>query len=189
MNLFIDTISREGIIIIFDNKRKIKIKIILNIKWNESSKLIPSIDLLLLKNNLQYKQIANICVVNWPWSFTWIRTTVLTVNTINFVTNNNITPISYFELFYYYPIVKSSSKRDCFLKKDIKSEIEIIKNEDLINYFKENNISKVYWELNADIIIGEKIFEKINYENIINKIKFQDFKEITPLYIKKPNIS
>lgn len=189
MNLFIDIISREGNIIIFDDNRKIKDKIILNIKWNESSKLIPMIDLLLLKNKLKYKQIENIVVVNWPWSFTWIRTTVLTINTINFITKNNITPISYFELFDNYPIVKSSSKRDSFLKKNLESEIEIIENEKLINYLKQNNINKIYWEVNKDTFSFIEIFEKIDYENIISKIKFRGFKEITPLYIKKPNIS
>jgi hypothetical protein len=68
----------------------------------------------------------------------------LTINTINFITKNNITPISYFELFDNYPIVKSSSKRDSFLKKNLESEIEIIENEKLINYLKQNNINKIY---------------------------------------------
>lgn len=189
MNLFIDTISSEWNIILFDNNREIKNRIILNLKWNESSKLISNIDELLKSNNLEYQNLDNIVVVNWPGSFTWIRTTVLVVNSINFIIKKNITPISYFDLFKNYPIIKSSSKRDCFLKKDENSKIEVISNEELLNYLNKGHISDVYWEIDKEVFSLVKIFEKIDYENIISEIEFKDFKEITPLYIKKPNIS
>jgi hypothetical protein len=65
-------------------------------------------------------------------------------NTINFVINKNMTSLSFFDLFNNYPIVKTSSRRDCFIKKDETSEIEIIKNEDLKQYLKEKNINKIY---------------------------------------------
>jgi hypothetical protein len=65
-------------------------------------------------------------------------------NTINFVINKNMTSLSFFDLFNNYPIVKTSSRRDCFIKKDKTSEIEIIKNEDLKQYLKEKNINKIY---------------------------------------------
>ena len=38
----------------------------------------------------------------------------------------------------------SNMVRDLFIKKSDISEIEIIPNEDLINYLKENNISEIY---------------------------------------------
>jgi hypothetical protein len=66
------------------------------------------------------------------------------VNTINFVINKQITSISFFDLFNNYPIVKTSSKRDCFIKKDKNSEIEIIRNDDLKQYLKENKINIIY---------------------------------------------
>lgn len=185
MYLFINPISKISSIILFNEKREIKDQENLEIKWNESSLLIPTIDSFLKKNNLNYFDIKNIVLVNWPWSFTWVRTAVLAINTINYITNNALTPIGYFELFDNYPIIKSSSKRDCFFKKDSKSEIEIIENEKLSNFFNENNINKVYWETDIENI---QIIEKIDYLNIIKTIELKDLKKLDPLYLKKPNI-
>jgi hypothetical protein len=43
-----------------------------------------------------------------------------------------MTAISYFDLHKTYPIIKASSKRDCFVQKDKDSKIEIIMNDILI---------------------------------------------------------
>jgi len=185
MNLFINTISKTSSIILFDEKREIIDQFDFEIKWNESSLLIPNIDSFIKKNNLNYFDIKNIILVNWPGSFTWVRTVVLAINTINFITKNNLTPISFFELFSNYPIIKSSSKRDCFFKKDISSEIEIITNENITNYIKENNIKQLYWESDIENL---QIIEKIDYLSIIKQIEFKELKKIEPLYLKKPNI-
>ncbi len=172
MNIFIDTISDTATILLFDNNRNIINKIQWIVKGNESSTLIPQIDKLLKTNNIDYKDLENIVVVNGPGSFTWVRTTVLAINSINYIINKNITAISYFDLFDTYPIVKTSSKRDCFVQKNKNSKIEIIPNDIL----KEQNISI------------EKI-EKVDYLSIIKKIKLDNKKQIEALYIKKPNIS
>lgn len=172
MNIFIDTISDTATILLFDNNRDIINKIQWIVKGNESSTLIPQIDKLLKTNNIDYKDLENIVVVNGPGSFTWVRTTVLAINSINYIINKNITAISYFDLFDTYPIVKTSSKRDCFVQKNKNSKIEIIPNDIL----KKQNISI------------EKI-EKVDYLSIIKKIKLDNKKQIEALYIKKPNIS
>ncbi len=185
MNLFINTISKNSIIILFNNNREILDKTIFEIKWNESSLLIPTIDQFLKKNKLNYNEIKNIVLVNWPWSFTWVRTVVLAINSINYITNNSLTPISYFELFKNYPIVKSSSKRDCFFKEKIDNNIEIILNQDIEKYLKEKNIKKIYWEAEIENV---EIIENIDYLSIIKEIKLENIKKIDPLYIKKPNI-
>lgn len=185
MNLFINTISKISSIILFDEKRDIIDQIDFEIKWNESSLLIPNIDSFIKKNNLNYFDIKNIVLVNWPGSFTWVRTVVLVINTINFITNNNLTPINFFELFPNYPIIKSSSKRDCFFKKNANEEIEIITNEEIERYLKENNIIQLYWESDIQNV---QIIEKIDYLSIIKQIKFKELKKIEPLYLKKPNI-
>lgn len=181
MNLFINTISTNSKFIIFDDNRKIKKEKTINIKWNESSRFIKELDLFLKENNLDYKGIKNIVLVNGPWSFTWVRTIVLAINSIIFITDNYLTPISYFDLFKDYPIIKSSSKRDSFFKKDKNSEIEIIKNEEI-----EKSYKKVFWEANIKNI---EILENIDYLSIIKNIKFKKLKKIEALYIKKPNIS
>jgi len=83
-------------------------------------------------------------VVNGPGSFTGVRTTVLIVNTINYIIHKKMTPISYFELFPGYPIIKTSSKRDYFFQKDSKSTISIIPNEELALLISKENIKKIY---------------------------------------------
>ena len=185
MNLFINTISKTSSIILFNEKREIIDQIDFEIKWNESSLLITNIDSFLKKNSLTYFDIKNIVLVNWPGSFTWVRTVVLVINSINYITNNNLTPISFFELFPNYPIIKSSSKRDCFFKKNKDSQIEIIPNDDISKYLTDNNIKTIYWESDIENV---EIIEKIDYLSIIEQIKFKELKKIDPLYLKKPNI-
>jgi len=189
MNLFVDAVSNNWILIIFDAERNILEEKELSIKWNESSSLIPLIDGFLKNNNLEYRDLDNIVVVNWPGSFTGIRTIVLWINTINYIIKKSITPLNYFDLFNKYPIVKSSSKRDCFFKKSQDSEIEIIENNALLELLNNLYINEIYWEINNDFLQEIKILDKINYSNIIKSVEFKNNDKIQPLYIKKPNIS
>jgi hypothetical protein len=55
-----------------------------------------------------------------------------------------MTAINYFELFINYPIVKSSSRRDHFVKINNNSDIEIIENELLEKQLNNDNIATVY---------------------------------------------
>lgn len=186
MNLFINTIAKKSYFWLFDKNKKLKDEIYFEIKGNESSLLLPKLEEFLNKNNLKYEQIENFILVNGPWSFTWVRTVVLAINTINFITKKSITPISYFDLFDDFPIIKSSSKRDSFFKKDKNSEIEIWGNEKIKKFLEENNIKILYWEWQIE---KTEILENIKYCDIINKIGLKDFRRVEALYIKKPNIS
>ena len=172
MNLFIDTISPIANVLIFNDNREIIDSINWNVKWNESSTLIPQIDKLLKDNKLDYPDLENIVVVNWPGSFTWVRTTVLAANTINYIINKNMTALSYFDLHKTYPIIKASSKRDCFVQRTKDSKVEIIMND----------ILESEW-------INIETIEKVDYLSIIKELKFDNKKQIEALYIKKPNIS
>lgn len=187
MNIFIDSISTTSYICIFDNNRKIIKDMYTQVKWNESSKLIPDINSFLEINNIEYKNIENIVVVNGPGSFTWVRTSVLIANTINFVIKKDMTALSYFDLFENYPIIKSSSRRDHFLQKLNTSDIEIIENNQLEQYFNENNITTIYGENSYDFE-NVDILEKIDYNRIIQELELKKYTKIEPLYIKKPNI-
>jgi hypothetical protein len=114
------------------------------------------------------------------------------MNTINYVIKKNLIPLSYFDLFSDYPIIKSSSKRDCFIQFKGDSEIEILKNEDVLQKLEESKIETIYGEINSDFFEGIKIVDKVDYESIIRKVKTQQGEKslkIEPLYIKKPNIS
>lgn len=189
MNLFINAVSKVWHLLFFDENKNILFEEKIEVAWNESSKLTQKIDDFIAKNNIEYKNIKNIVVVSWPWSFTWVRAICLIVNTISFAVWSKITDISFFDLFDKYPIAKSSSKRDLFVKYSKSDSIEIIKNEDFIKYLKTNNINKIYWDLN-DNIFGDdlKLDASINYSEIIKNIVFKDKTRIEPLYIKKPSI-
>lgn len=191
MNLFINAVSQYGILILFDEKRNIIAQHNITILGNESSLLIGHIDDFLKKNNCDYQQLQNFVVVNWPGSFTWIRTIVLAVNTMNYICHKYITPISFFDLFEKYPIIKNSSKRDIFVKYKKTSIISIVKNDDFIEYMKREKIDTIYWDLWNNMLksnIQEVIWD-INYSKILQNITFEKNKIIEPLYIKKPSIS
>lgn len=183
MNIFLNVVTSNWIIIIFDNSRQIIDSENISILWQESTTLIDIIDIFLSKNKLKYEDINNIVVVNWPGSFTWVRTIVLVVNTLSYIYKNIIlTPISYFDLFSNYPIVKISSKRDLFVKTDKNNIIEIISNEDFLKSFWFGIFEWEYvwnWEYNANV----------DYEKIIKNVWFSDKKQIEANYIKKPSIS
>jgi len=187
MNLFLDSISPKSALMLFNDERKILYKYFFDWKNNESTFLINEINNFLESKSISYTDLNNLIVVNWPGGFTWIRVIVLIINTINFVIKKNITTLSYFDLFDKYPIIKTSSKRDCFFKKNIDSKIEVLKNEEILNYIDLNKIKKIYW----DFFISDKILldDIPDYDNIIKNIIFNDYKIISPYYIKKPNIN
>ncbi len=184
MNIFLDTISAKNALILFDEKRNILDTHFFDVRLNESTLLIEEFDNFLKKNKREYTDLENIIVVNGPGSFTGVRTTVLLVNTINFVLKKNITTLTYFDLFEKYPMVKTSSKRDCFVKMTRESEIEIIQNEDLKEKLKW--IKVLYGDM---ILENIQINSQVDYEKIIKNISFQNQKIAEAFYLKKPNIS
>lgn len=193
MILFIDTISNPCFLWIFDEKKEKIDEIKYDIRWNESTTLINSIDSLIKKNKKTYKDIENIIIVNWPGSFTWIRTSVLVANTINFIIWKNISTIDYFSIIelnsdYSYPILKDSSKRDIFIKKQRNDKIETLDNENVLSYIKDNKIENIYWDSNniADFI---KVQTNIDYKKVLDKIDLKNEKLAQAFYLKKPNIS
>ncbi len=189
MNIFIDAINNPWKIILFDNNRKIIDFLDINLKRNESSWLMPKISQILKKNNLYYKNLENIVVINGPWSFTWIRSIILEINSINFIIKKNITTLSYFDLFDNYPIIKTSSKKDSFIKIDKNSPIKIIWNKNLKQELEKNKIKKIYWDLNKNLFENIEIINKIDYEKILKNLKFDTLKIAQSNYIKKPSIT
>jgi len=190
MNLFINAVSTNWYLALFDEKRDIIFDKNMQVLWNESEILINLLDDFLLLNHIWYSDLKNIVVVSGPGSFTWIRTICLLANTIAFANKDIfLTDISFFDLFELYPICKPSSKRDSFVLFTREWEVEILQNEDLSSILLEQNIKIVYGELNMDFFNDLEVIDNINYKNIIKKTVFKNKKQIEALYIKKPNIS
>ena len=190
MNLFINSVSTQGTLILFDTERNIVAEKHIQVLMKESSSLLSFIDTFIAENDIWYFDIANIVVVHWPWSFTGIRTVTLIVNSIAFAAPNiSITPISFFDLMDTYPMLKSSSKRDLFVKKSKTDKIEIVKNDDFLQYIWDNNINTIYWDVATDFLGNTHLEFSPNYKHIIENISFETHREISPLYLKKPNIT
>jgi tRNA A37 threonylcarbamoyladenosine modification protein TsaB len=64
MYLFLNAVSKNSILILFDVDRKIIDLENISILLQESSKLSPLIDNFLKKNNISYNEIENLVVVN-----------------------------------------------------------------------------------------------------------------------------
>ncbi len=186
MNLFIDTLSKVNVLIEFDEERNILNKYEFDVKLNESTRLIEEIDGFLKQINKSYSDIENFVVVNWPGSFTWIRTLVILINTINFVIKKNLTSLTYFDLFDTYPIIKASSKKDSFIKFWKNEEINILQNDEILNLLKNSDTKKIN---SCSIIEWFEVNLVPDYEKIIKNLKLDTKKIIQPFYLKKPNIS
>ena len=158
-------------------------------KWNESSTLIPKIDELLKKQDKTYTDLSHIIIVRWPGSFTGVRTSVLVANTLAYSLWIQITGLSFFDLFDNYPIIKASSRRDCFIQKSSESEIEILTNDTIQEYVASSNIQQLYGEIIDIFDDTVSVFDKIDYESILQHISLDTLDRIEPLYIKRPNIS
>ena len=93
------------------------------------------------------------------------------MNTINYIIKKNLIPISFFDLFHQYPIIKASSKRDCFIQREKNNKIEIMKNEDIFQKLEKNQIGCIYGEINSELFTSRKIVDKVDYQSIIDEIK------------------
>ncbi len=191
MYLFINAVSQDWVLILFNDKREIISQEEISILWNESSKFISILEDFIEKNSIEFSDIKNYIVVSWPGSFTWLRTIVLTVNTLAYIYGNSITDVNYFDLFSNYPIVKTSSKRDVFVKYEESDIIHIETNEALSFHCKETWYSVIYWDIQIDRLWNSKytLSSSIDYKKIIINIELLSKNIIEPLYIKKPNIS
>jgi tRNA A37 threonylcarbamoyladenosine modification protein TsaB len=66
MNLFLDTISSLGNILLFDHELQVVDNFSWGVKGIEISSIVPSVDAVLKKNKIDYPQLENIFVVNGP---------------------------------------------------------------------------------------------------------------------------
>ena len=188
MYLLFDGVSSHGYIGVFNSERLCFGEENFYIQWNESTKTIPVIDNFLKTNNIWYQNISNIIVVIGPGSFTGIRTISLVVNTLAYIFPHiRLTAISFFDLYAHYPILKSSSKRDLFVKYSKSATIEIVKNED---FYVSSDTKNIYWDVDIEKLTERYTLKNTpDYHTLVQNLNLRDDKRVAPTYIKKPNIS
>ncbi len=188
MILFFDGVSSSGYIWLFDSKKQEIAHDSFTITGNESTQTIPIIETFLQAQSVPYTDIQHIVAIVWPWSFTGVRTITLVLNTIAYIYPHiSLTGLSFFELFDTYPIFKQSSKRDVFAKYKKWDIITIVPNTFLDETYRDRPI---FWDIDTSLYTHiSTIHNKIDYTKILQNIVLSDAKRLSPLYIKKPNIS
>lgn len=188
MYLLFDGVSTRGYIGLFDTKRNCIAQEYLCVSGNESTQVIPVIHDFLESQNVSYTDIVNICCVVWPGSFTGVRTISLVINTLSYIYPHiRLTPMWFFDLYSDYPVVKSSSKRDVFVKMGKNDTIQVLSNSDFEKYYTGETI---YGDVNSERFSKKyEINGDIDYTNLFQNIVFLEQTSIAPMYIKKPNIS
>lgn len=188
MYLIFDGVSSSWYIWVFSREKKNICAEKLDIVWNESSRTSDIISAFLLKHDISYNDILNIICVVGPWSFTWVRSVTLVINTIAFIHPHiSLTPLWFFDLYDNYPIVKSSSKRDLFVKYSKSGIIRVVKNSDFEIQYCGND---VYGDTDVSRFQGKyTLHREIDYDLILQKVSIMQEKRIAPLYIKKPTIT
>lgn len=187
MILFLDSVSSRAYIGLFTLEREPISDRYFDILGKESSSLLDLITRFLKDQNVSWEELEHIILVSGPGSFTGIRTSSLIINTIAYVHPHiSLTPLSFFDLFPNFPIVKSSSKRDVFVKSSESATIEILSNQECLDIYSGQD---VYGDI-EDLRFSEKIniLTYVDYTKIIKSVTLGNQKKVHPLYIKKPNI-
>jgi len=187
MILFFDAISSQSYIGLFTNSGELRDSRACVLSWQESSKTISLIYDFLADAWVSIADIENIICVNGPGSFTGVRSVVLVVNTLAYMYPHIfLTPLWFFDLYEQYPIVKSSSKRDLFVKYKKNDIIHVISNGD----FEAQWHQYIFWDVSPGRFVEEiHCVSEIEYTRIVDQISLKKYKNISPEYIKKPNIS
>lgn len=122
MYLFIDTISIPVTYILFNSERDIVSQESLELKGRESEYFLISLLELITKNNLEYKDLEGVIVVNGPGSFTAMRIITLTINTLSFVHHTPLYSMNYFTLGelsgWGYPILLRANRGEYLIQKN-----------------------------------------------------------------------
>lgn len=191
MDLFFDAVSSQGCIALFDENRVLCARQDVCVMGNESKQLPALIGHFLQENKADYTQLQNIVCVVGPGSFTAIRMITLIVNTLAYISPHiSLTALSFFDLYDTYPIVKTSSKRDLFVKWEKTAIIEVLENSVFFERVMEYHTQKIYGNItNCEQAQGFEVQNSYDIEAVMKKIEFQKLKKVAPMYIKKPNIS
>ncbi|USN57971.1 MAG: tRNA (adenosine(37)-N6)-threonylcarbamoyltransferase complex dimerization subunit type 1 TsaB [Candidatus Peribacteria bacterium] len=151
MYLFLDAVSTKGKLLLTRSDKNIISEKTISLARLESQQLLGKIEEFLDASSVSFSDLSGIIVVHGPGSFTGVRTIVLLVNTLAYMYHIPLFPISFFDMYRSYPIVKASSRRDLFVQLDQDEPIQILSNEAFCAYLEENNIGQVYGDPQMNI--------------------------------------
>lgn len=198
INLFIDTCTKYLILALYKNNEIIEY-FQMEADNNLSILLLPKIDELLKKSNLEIKDVDKIYVSNGPGSFTGIRIGVTTAKTIAYGLNKEINTVSELEVLasvdtnkkYIVPLI--DARRNYvytgMYNNNLNIEIEnkYIDLDEFYNFLSKNyNINDILFVSNDSFNINTEV-PKINIWKIIEKHRNDESMNphlVNPNYLK-----
>ncbi len=198
INLFIDTCTKYLILALYKNNEIIEY-FQMEADNNLSVLLLPKIDELLKKSNLEIKDVDKIYVSNGPGSFTGIRIGVTTAKTIAYGLNKEINTVSELEVLasvdtnkkYIVPLI--GARRNYvytgMYNNNLNIEIEnkYIDFDEFYNFLSKNyNINDILFVSNDSFNINTEV-PKINIWKIIEKHRKDESMNphlVNPNYLK-----
>ncbi len=198
INLFIDTCTKYLILALYKNNEIIEY-FQMEADNNLSVLLLPKIDELLKKSNLEIKDVDKIYVSNGPGSFTGIRIGVTTAKTIAYGLNKEINTVSELEVLasvdtnkkYIVPLI--DARRNYvytgMYNNNLNIEIEnkYIDLDEFYNFLSKNyNINDILFVSNDSFNINTEV-PKINIWKIIEKHRKDESMNphlVNPNYLK-----
>lgn len=198
INLFIDTCTKYLILALYKNNEIIEY-FQMEADNNLSVLLLPKIDELLKKSNLEIKDVDKIYVSNGPGSFTGIRIGVTTAKTIAYGLNKEINTVSELEVLasvdtnkkYIVPLI--DARRNYVYtgmynnNLDIEIENKYIDLDEFYNFLSKNyNINDILFVSNDSLNINTEV-PKINIWKIIEKHRKDESMNphlVNPNYLK-----
>lgn len=198
INLFIDTCTKYLILSLYKNNEIIEY-FQMEADNNLSVLLLPKIDELLKKSNLEIKDVDKIYVSNGPGSFTGIRIGVTTAKTIAYGLNKEINTVSELEVLasvdtnkkYIVPLI--DARRNYVYtgmynnNLDIEIENKYIDLDEFYNFLSKNyNINDILFVSNDSLNINTEV-PKINIWKIIEKHRKDESMNphlVNPNYLK-----
>lgn len=178
--LAIDTTRKILVIVLIDGDKLYK-KVLNESNKKHNSLLLPSIDELLIENNLEIKDIDCFSAVTGPGSFTGIRIGIATINGLAFALNKPVVEVNSFELIAYN------------VKGEAVCLIDALHGNCYGASVKDGCVTAMDFYESDSLPDGEKYYqnELCDYADeladiVKNKIKIKDFKErLIPLYLRK----
>lgn len=189
MYLFVDTISNPCYLAVFDESRTIIDSILWPGQRKEFDTLIETIDTLLKKNSISYKQLSGICNITGPGSFTGTRVTTLVMNAIAYAFGTKLYPLSVGDFFHLQnaplPWITPITKKEVLLWTKATPNAYILTPLGDLEDDEYTSVTTVDFQMPKSTIRKAK-----DYSTVIEKLPLSyPVDRMQSVYAKEPNIT